>query len=261
MTKLRDVELRFESRSGLNDPRPEFKEIGWKSCVVETLFYRELRALKIETPGFVKINIYCESKSTPYFGDFFDRVTNVQIAANCGDIGALPVHATNEVFLKFLISGVSEVLEYFDIDTAGVVAIGEKMRRENFYLSTQLGSRLARSIETKLSAALYVRSGQNLEYCVVVACVFKGKNIVGEIPIFTTYPSPRYAFEEFISLEWSNSQQLIAVFFASINDQKKVFGRSNFDSNNFSGVTREYTMPDEKFTFSIDLSSILAGVR
>jgi len=260
MTKLRDVELRFQIRDSAIDPRPEANILSWKSRAIEALFLRELRALKIETPGFVKINIYCEFKSTPYAGDFFDRVTDVQIGVNCSEISALPVHAVNESFLTFLISGVCEVLEYFDVDTAGVVAIGEKLRRENFYLSVQLGSRLAHSQETRLSARLYVRSSQNLETCVVVVGIFNGRNIVGEMPIFTTYPSPRYAIDNFISLEWSSSQRLIAIFRGSINDQKEIFGRSKFDCRNFSGVTREYSMPDEKFTFSIDVSSVLKAL-
>ncbi len=251
MTKLRDINLRWSDDS----TAPEW---FWKRGILEYMLFQEIRKLKIETPNFTKINVYYEPEPTSYAGYVFDGVTDVQVFEKCDDIDSLSPQQLNERFLNILIQGIKIVFDWFKISTECLNLLVNKLQSNNFTFSYVLSTVAAYSKNQTYSARLYLESELNLESCVIVVAIFKGRKRIGTLPICTTFPMPDYAIEQFKSLEWSNESQIISTFniYGKPNN-KTVFCRYMFDCRGYSTTTYFFNNEESRITLETDVSSIL----
>jgi hypothetical protein len=227
------------------------------------VFRQELRALKIDTPGFAKINVYCEEHLRDYSKQVFDNVTAVEVKIEWDKIKNLKGIDICKVFLDLLTSGTKIVLSSFNISTREIDEIAYRIAQSRFELSIPLGKKAIKNKDGSLAARLRVTNGKEFECCDIVADVFQKKVYIGHVLVCTTFPSPDIAIERFQSLEWDNDYHLLAKFRTPYGIGKKLFGRENFDCSGLEGVSRvDHTVAVTPFhiverTFKIDISSLL----
>lgn len=254
MTTLRDINLRWSQ----DRAAPEW---FWKRGPLEYVFYKELRALKINTPGFSKINIYCEPQPSAYAGHFFDGVTDVGVEAKWGQPERMSSSELNQLFLAHMVRGVKVVLAWYDLQTSGIDDAAHRAVHSAESLCIPIGKQ-AKSPATGVVARLQVRPLPDLSACAIVLVVMRGRKVICEKTVCTTFPIPEIGIDCYDSLEWENERTVIAKFRTGGAGGKNVFGRVNFDHSGMSGVHRidqSQPLPPHFLaepTFTIDVSDL-----
>lgn len=247
MSKLRDVELRWSR----DEQGPEWFA---KNKSVEYLFYKGLRALKIETPGFVKINIYCEPEARPYTGAVFDGVTDVEVDGAWPDERTLSPQLLKELFLQRLLQGVTIVCATFGLPCEGIEALARELRASECTLELWLGKAVP-SPDGVHTARARLRAAASLEHCVVEAVISRGRQVMVQRPLCTTFPAPDHAVDSFRSLEWSAPDRLRAVFEVYGSRGAMRFGRENFDASGFDGVVAQREPSSRELRIEADVGA------
>lgn len=245
--RLRDIELRWSEDAAA-------PEAFMKRCPVEYVFYRELRALKIETPGIAKINVYCEPRAMPYKGCVHDGVTAVHLKCGWEAIEPLPPRDMVRPLAALLTEGTKTVLSRFKIDVRDIDEIAPKLEAGAVWTPINIGKSATRSPDGRCSARLSVRSADSLQHAIVSITIMRGRTKLGEIPICTTFPSHDYALDDFRSLEWLSHGRLKATFALYGSPDHRVFGRRNFDSSDFAHVQAADSADRRHRSFTIDVS-------
>lgn len=228
MSKLKDVNLRWSH----DDDAPEW---FWKSNITEFCFYREIRSLKIDTPGFVKINVYWEPHPSVYDGEVFDGVTDVQVAAVLDHVEQRSASELAEFYVSLMADGVKMVLEHFGVATAQVDEAARAACAAALSLSFPLGKRAER-IDSEFSVRACVRALPDWSACIVVLVVLRARAPAGELNVCTTHPSPEIALEAFQSLRLEG--EAVVLQFRTVAGNRLVYGRRKFDHQNMTGVQR-----------------------
>jgi len=244
--RLRDIDLRWSN----DDPAPESFR---KSGPVGYLFHRELRALKIDTPGFVKINVYCEPRKRPYTGKYFDGVTDAHVACRWKRIEGHAPQEMARAFAALLTEGAETVLSWFRIpQAAAMTTVAEKVLAQ-LWTPLPFGKAIVQGRGGNLSARLSVSAAETLEYSTVSVTVKKGRATLAELPVCTTFPTFDYALENLESLRWVSKTQLQATFAKSAASDRSLFGRRNFDGNEFAHVQATDSDDRRRRTFTVDV--------
>ncbi|MGH8239502.1 MAG: hypothetical protein ACREXP_21165 [Steroidobacteraceae bacterium] len=219
------------------------------------MFYRELRALKLETPGFVKINVYCGRNKLPYKGQIHDAVTEVHVACRWEAIKDLPPKEMVQAFCALLEDGAQTVIRYFNIAPATVIAqVAAKVQAE-IWAPLAFGKPATQKAGGKLSAHLIIRAADSLEYSTVSVAIKKERTPLGELPVCTTLPGFDRAVENLEGLEWISPTQLRTTFAIYGDPDFKVFGRRNLDSGKFAQVRATDSKDRCRRSFTVDIPS------
>lgn len=235
-----------------------FRKVG----IVEYIFLKELVAINIETPGFTKINIYCESEDKPYDGGYFDNVTNIRLSTNWDGVQEWTTSLFIDYCICQLVVGVTTVLDEFKIPAPWLDDIAHRTRILATTFLLPIGKKKEK-ISSGHFVRLYVRPRADLSACVVVLILTKGKNVVAEREICTTFPSPSDAIERFKSLSVVEGSNVIVKFRTAGANGRKIYDRINFDHTGMIGVERvDQDEPKQPFftvepTFKVDISELL----
>ena len=237
----------------------EFRQRG---CV-EYLFVQEIRALKLETPGIAKINIYCEANPEKYKREVFNGITDIDVRFDWEKLKQLNGPQKCATFLDLLVHGTKSVLSEFSISSELVDTIKEKIKQLNFSLYIPLGKKNEKSDDGTISARLFVSNHEQFTRCDVFADVFEGRRRIGHFPVCVTFPMPEMAIDRFEGLKWDVKGNLVATFTIPNPKGRTVFTYENFSIADNEGVTitdqvvasTPFSVLNRKFT--IDIFSLL----
>ncbi len=253
---IRDLELRWGDGKTAHD-------WFWKRLVPEWIFVAELRKLRICTPNKIaKVNIYFGETDEGYWGEVFDGVTDVTVAASWEGVESWPTELFIEYVVELIVAGLKKVLDTVQVESGWLDALAERVRLECQTYSQLIGNRAEKS-SLGYSARLYVKPASDLRWCMVVLQIKKGRQLIGEREVCTTFPDPQRAIRDFEHLSWEAESMIDVQFDTAGARGRRIYGRENYDCSGLNRVVRlDQDVPRPPHfsvspKFRIDLSDLL----
>lgn len=194
-----------------------------------------------------------------YTGKVFDGCTAVQVHADFAALGRMPYDELPYASFDLMATGVKTVFDYFDLKWAPVYAVMERLKREKFGFSENLGTRKEKN--AALSARLRCIDGAHFEHCVIVADIYRRSEKIHCVPLCTTFPFPDMVARNFVELSWAGPSSLMAKLENQWGASAKKYGRHHFDASGYEGVSgRHYIDPDTNRPLSellLDINALL----